>query len=584
MITNLELENFKCFREHQLPLRDLTVLVGRNNAGKSTLVEALRLISIVADKYQHLTYHDPPSWSNLAKQFRGVSPSLEGLRIELEHAFYKYGDPPAVIRATFGNHSAIEVRLGPQRQIHAVVRKGNGDPIANKRDAAGVAIPLIAILPQIGPLNKEEIVLQEDYVSQSMSTYLACQHFRNELKYNYQHFGKFRRLAEATWHGLKVEELEGHTALHGEPLGLLVRDGGFTAEVAWMGHGLQMWLQVMWFLSRVTKEHTIILDEPDVYMHADLQRKLVRELRGKYRQAIIATHSIEMMAEVEPENVVVVDFRSARSDCATSLPAVQRVVQSIGGVHNLQLARLWNSKKCILVEGGDLDLLRCFQNVLSPGAIEPIATIPHLSIGGWGGWRYAIGSSMLLRNSFSERIRVYCVLDRDYNTDEELAERYAEARERGVDLHIWRKKEIENYLLVPTAIRRVIAHRLGNAEAAPTIAEITAALENAANSLHDSIFDALSSQLSMRDRQGGTAKANRLARKRLRDKWGCVDDKLGIASGKQILSSMCEWAQKDYGVSISARLIASQMTSFELAEEVRGVLRSIERGVELLAP
>jgi hypothetical protein len=122
-----------------------------------------------------------------------------------------------------------------------VIRASSGDPVVDQRAAASVNIPPIAILPQIGPLIKEETVLQKEYVLKSMSTYLTSQHFRNELRFNPQFFQRFKELAETTWHGLRIEDFEGRTAVHGEALGLLIRDGGFTAEVGWMGHGLQMW-------------------------------------------------------------------------------------------------------------------------------------------------------------------------------------------------------------------------------------------------------------------------------------------------------------------------------------------------------
>lgn len=82
--------------------------------------------------------------------------------------------------------------------------------------------------------------------------------------------------------------------------------------------------------------------------------------------------------------------------------------------------------------------------------------IPNLSIGGWGGWNYAIGSTMLLNNASNESIRVFCLLDRDYHTDSEINDRLEESKKRGVELHIWSKKEIENYLLVPETIARIV--------------------------------------------------------------------------------------------------------------------------------
>jgi AAA15 family ATPase/GTPase len=54
MLSALVLQNFRCFDQHRVELRPLTVIVGRNNAGKSTLIEALRLISLVTERFTNI--------------------------------------------------------------------------------------------------------------------------------------------------------------------------------------------------------------------------------------------------------------------------------------------------------------------------------------------------------------------------------------------------------------------------------------------------------------------------------------------------------------------------------------------------
>ena len=53
----------------------------------------------------------------------------------------------------------------------------------------------------------------------------------------------------------------------------------FTSEIGYMGSGLQMWLQIIWFICKSAESETVILDEPDVYMHPDLQRSLVKNCK-----------------------------------------------------------------------------------------------------------------------------------------------------------------------------------------------------------------------------------------------------------------------------------------------------------------
>ena len=60
-----------------------------------------------------------------------------------------------------------------------------------------------------------------------------------------------------------------------------------------------------------------------------------------------------------------------------------------------------------------------FHQRIFPDAELSLDTIPNMTIGGWNGWPYAVGSAMLLRNSGGEAITTYCVLDADYFSEEE---------------------------------------------------------------------------------------------------------------------------------------------------------------------
>ena len=44
MITNITLENFKCFRQVSINPKRLTVLIGPNGTGKSSILQALLLL------------------------------------------------------------------------------------------------------------------------------------------------------------------------------------------------------------------------------------------------------------------------------------------------------------------------------------------------------------------------------------------------------------------------------------------------------------------------------------------------------------------------------------------------------------
>jgi hypothetical protein len=62
MLDQISFVNYRGFSEHTLPLKSETIIVGRNNAGKSTVIEGFRLASVVTQRYKNLTFKQPPDW------------------------------------------------------------------------------------------------------------------------------------------------------------------------------------------------------------------------------------------------------------------------------------------------------------------------------------------------------------------------------------------------------------------------------------------------------------------------------------------------------------------------------------------
>ncbi len=577
MLKKLRLYNFRGFSEHELPLTDTTIIVGRNNSGKSTIVEALKLVSIVTNRCTQLLYRDPPTEFDIPRRYVGVRPSLKGLNLELRTICHRYADPPSQITADFTSGEQINIFVHPDDIVFATITDASGQIIRSKSQARSVNLPKINILPQVTPLTKEERILEPEYVRNSLSSYLSSQHFRNQLNLFYDNFKEFSLLAERTWPGLRIRELEGQGRMRSTLLNLYIQDGPFVAEVAWMGHGLQVWLQTVWFLSRISDIETIILDEPDVYLHADLQRKLVRLLKVRRGQKIIATHSVEIMSETSPEEILIAERNRPKSKFAASLSAVQRITDNIGSVHNVHLARLSTSRKLLLVEGKDLSILKCLQNTIFPESQDPLGAIPNMSINGWTGWPLAIGSKMLLRNEVGELVRVYCLLDSDYHTPEEIEERIEEARIKSVYLHIWKRKELENYLIIPAVIERVVNKNVSKGKRSVREIEIENRIFEICDQLKVGIIDTIAEEVFKQERKRGLKGANRAARERVRLAWETPDGRIGIVPGKKLLSQVSKWSQDKCGVSLSAIRVVREIRPGEIPEEMRDIIERIER-------
>jgi hypothetical protein len=571
MITEIYLKNFRGFEDHFVPLRPLTIIVGRNNAGKSTIVEALRLISLVVSRFKGDLAAIPRSWE-FPKSKRSPNP-YKDLEINLKSVFFGYGNPPALIRAKFDTGEVIEISISDDditaRYDRTKTRRGLGSHLSR-----------VSIQPQVGPVSREERLLTEDYVRGAMSSALAPLHFRNQLNLLSDFFPAFKKAAEETWPGLRIQSLEKNGQIPNPIiLSLFVEDRHFPAELAWMGHGMQMWLQTIWFLTRAMDHETVILDEPDVYMHADLQRRLIRFIREGHKQVVIATHSSEIMSEVEPRNILIIDRSRDRSAFASSLPAVQKVLSGFGSVHNLQLSRLWSAHRFLMVEGDDLAMLKPIQNTLYPLSQMPIDTIPAKSIGGWGGWNFAIGSGEMLENAAGDGIISYCLLDSDFHSTEEIGTRSKEARKKNISLHIWSRKEIENFFLVPSAIQRLIESLIEGKTDAPTVEDVEEEIERIAEELRDEVIDCMATCIHAADRKITVATANQRARAAIAKRWKTQAGRFGVIPGKRALSAISSWAQKNFKVSIGVAAIAHTLSQVEIDEEMKAVVTAIEKGI-----
>lgn len=573
MIKKITLKNYRCFSEHIIEFKDISIVVGKNNAGKSTLIEALRIVAIVTNRYKHLRYKTAPSWVEGGKSVFGVSPSLKGLEFSFRNIYHQYGDPPSEIIVLFTNLTKINIFIGGEDEMYAILYNSKGKIIRNKSDAAAFELPEINILPQIGPIKVREELLESEYVKSNMFSNLSSSHFRNQLQYFPEYFESFVNLSQDTWTDLRIRNFEKGSKLTNDVPTLLVQDGSFVAEIGWMGHGLQMWLQTMWFIAKCNSNSTVILDEPDVYLHADIQRKLIRFLKNRFNQVLIATHSIEIISEVFPENILIINKDEAKSTYASNLPAVQEIISRIGSVHNLELIRYWTSKKFLIVEGDtdDVKILKIIQDKIFPNSSEPFDIIPKTYVEGWGGWQRVIGSHSVVKE---QNVKTFCIFDSDYHVDSDKRKRYEEAFNYGINLHIWKRKEIENYLLVPNAIFRFIESRKRKG-----VIKIEILLQKIDEILDDSkedIIDKIASEIQMANRGQMASTFNKSSREIVEKNWKDRNGKLTIVSGKEVIQTLSGWSKENFGISFNKFQIADEIIKSEIDEELLEIVRCIE--------
>lgn len=252
-----------------------------------------------------------------------------------------------------------------------------------------------------------------------------------------------------------------------------------------------------------------------------------------------------------------------------SSPVVQGILNSIGSIHNLQLTKLWASKKLLIVEGEDIDILKRLQNTLYPRTDESFDSIPNFDIGGWGGWNHARGSSMLLKETVDYDVKIYCLFDSDYHTEMEITTRLEDAGKLKVNIHIWAKKEIENYLIVPTAILRILKKESRKA-AHLTVTDIENIVIEKAAEMEDDLIDKLADGIQKHERKHSVSSARKIAKSK-------IDKMENRVCGKDLISLLSKWAQENYKVSLSPIKLSASLLPNEIESEIVRVISAVEK-------
>lgn len=570
VLERIEFKNFRCFQNSKLSIRDLTIIVGKNNSGKSTIIEALRIITLATKKYNRTIYIQPPASLGLPIATKGFKLPVERIKIDLRGVVYYYDDGNAKITATFSDKVKIVVHLNKEVAFATIYDKDK-NIVTTKAKANLLNISSIGILPQIGLMKEKEKLLSQETVEEDIDTYLSSRHFRNEmLLYQKDKFNDFKKLAEETWQGLRIRELI-FNKFESENISLIIEDARFPAEIGVMGSGIQMWLQIIWFICRSKGSDTIILDEPDVYMHPDMQLKILKLVKSLYQQVIIATHSVEIITNVSPQNIVTIDKNNRQMFYANHLTAVQNIVDDIGSVHNLSLVKLGSAKKCVFVEGKDMKILQQFYNALYPNDMFSLETLPTLPLGGFTRINEAFGASKLFNENTKNQFKCYAILDRDYYLESQINELYAKANENHLLLHVWNRKELENYILIPSVIYKITQKPLD--EYSNFISEY----EKLVDKFKDATIDAYTTKIyEVGNGRIAPGTAAKQARDYVNSKWTNLDEKLKLVCGKDLLKSINGWLKDTYGKSCSMNKIFRVMEASDINAEIIEVINNLK--------
>ena len=443
--------------------------------------------------------------------------------------------------------------------------------IASRREAAEVAICPVVIMPPLGPLNPKETQISKARVREFIFGRLSSWHFRNQLYEMSAEYRKWKDLLEETWPGVQIKSFTANNGDSEKEFALILREGPFASEAAWVGSGLQAWMQILWFVCRAPQHALVVLDEPDVFLHADMQRKIAKlVLGGNFRQSAIATHSSEIISDVEPSYITVIRKRERNSWRPGKKKELQDVVDSLGSRHNLQLSKLASARKVALFEGEDQKFLLDAALKLSSEAYYRLSGVPSFDLNGIDNWHQAIGAARALHVSADGQIPVILVMDRDYRLDEEVRIHLTECQAHHLEVHCWSRKEIENFLVSPVIVHRLLLKKHPSLK----LEDVAQVIEDAATSMKEYTVGAIADRWQQQNRREAPSAAMQAARV-IFDQL-CVNRSIvDVVSGKRLISEVSKLCKERWSVSFAPMTLCRATRWDEYPDEFKSVVQTL---------
>ncbi|MGW3953484.1 ATP-dependent nuclease [Streptomyces sp. NPDC004752] len=343
-------------------------------------------------------------------------------------------------------------------------------------------------------------------------------------------------------------------------------------ELFWAGDGLQIWLQFLLHLFRHRAAKTLVLDEPDVFLHPDLQRRLVNVLEERNQQWILATHAPEILAEARRDSVILVDRTRRHARHLRDSKALEQASQSLGTGFNLGLARALRSKVALFVEGQDMKVLRNVARKVGAKRLAGEKGVAVIPLGGFDKWAQAGSFSTLSESLLGGSVKVYVILDRDNRTEGQAFDVASALSRSGVHCHVWQKKELESYFLISSVISR-----LSGVDASVVHALLDEAIENQKIDAQAQFL--YRRQTDLVNASSHAMEVTRAAIPEFEAWWNDQEIRAGMVPPKKVLSSLnVELVAKGYK-AVSVRAISNNMRAEEVVPELRNLLLEIESAI-----
>lgn len=480
MIKKLTLLNFKSIESQVFDFSQFDLLVGPNNSGKSTILQALAIWQFSIDEFHRSKRTGStgiqivlPNFTALpVPEFNLLWRDRTDRHWPLVNGTKKQEYILVCIRVHWSRADGTEDSLGVELRYHspqtiyAIPADGWDKFRACDKDGD---LPRIAYVPPFSGLEPAEKWMDISPIRQQVGKGQPGSVLRNLLLRVYKtssdgtigseqkaHVEQedWKELSHVIkrWFGVDIHKPE-YESEKDVYIKVYYKQRDKRYDVISGGSGFHQTLTLLAFLYGYHPT-TILLDEPDAHLHVNLQRKILDYFKAKSLergvQFLIATHAEEFVRGVDATQIV-----SLLSQKPNRIPSSPAVIRAMADVSNEEIMALAGSPYILYVEGeNDERIIRSWASKCGAGPVIDKFYFRLMRGGTKDDMRKRADDHF---ESLRHVIPVVCrkVLF-DYDEDNSY-----HPLQNNPCLIEWQRKNIENYLLVPDAWIRAAINESG---------------------------------------------------------------------------------------------------------------------------
>ncbi len=298
-IAGVDIKRFKCIENLTIGLGNVTVLIGGNNSGKSSVLQALHFATHLYNRVEFVTRAGRLSGSIREADLVGCPvATIESISFRQTLGRRQANRPQnqllLKLTDTEGNEAALELTEGHNRNIQ--VASNDGPLVTQMRDRERT---YAIFVPGLAGITPSEPMQSSGVVRTTVARGDANLVLRNVLRMLHQdraHWRLFEDSLRELFPELTIRIVfdEGRD----ETIRVEVEDARVVTPLEASGTGVLQAVQILSYITYFSPA-LLLLDEPDAHLHPNNQRTLsemlVMAARERGVQVVLATHSRHLL-------------------------------------------------------------------------------------------------------------------------------------------------------------------------------------------------------------------------------------------------------------------------------------------------